>query len=84
MKPFITEEMKKEIFSVLKPKENEEDDAYTFTEIKDILGYGDDKARNAIRELHRLGMIEVVKVTRQTIVGNYTQVPAYRLKLEAK
>lgn len=56
------------------------DDARTTWELQKTMGLGDKAVRMRIRLAVEAGQIEGVMVTRQSIHGKPTQVPAYRIK----
>lgn len=75
----ITEEMKAEINSVLKPESNSE--GITTEELILTLGWSKDKVMELLRELKRRGQLEVVRVYREDVDGNISQRPAYILHI---
>lgn len=76
----LTEEIKKEIIEILKPKEDKE--AFTTEEIISVLKWNKTKVQSLLKELKRRGKLEVVKVYREDVDGEYSLRPAYIIHLD--
>jgi hypothetical protein len=58
--------------------------ARTLTEIRNETGWGEDQAKQRLKELKTGGLLEVVKVQRESLDGRRVMVPAYRLTPKKK
>lgn len=60
-------------------KEADGDDALTTEQVKDKLGWGDNRTRRIIRRLVAAGTLVPVQVRRKNVVGQFQTMWAYRL-----
>lgn len=79
MKP-ANEDVKKEIISLLSNLSTNPEGFYTREELEDILGWGSQKVRHALKILQKQGLLETGEVIRENIAGVRHPVYAYKLK----
>lgn len=76
----ITDEIKKEIVEILKPEENKE--ALTTEEIVIALGWPKSKVQIILKELKKRNSLDIVKVYREDVDGEYSLRPGYIIHLD--